>query len=82
MFSSDFLQKALGSIYPPHFVYDFQKNCFSCYTLLANSANTKYRPFHAKINCSKFRIDKLQQLRHVTFLIFLFLTSRNYYCLV
>ena len=82
MFSSGFLQKGLGSISPPHFVYDFQENRFSCYTLLPNSANTKYRPFHVEINCSKFRIDKLQQLLHVTFLIYLFLTSRNYYCLV
>ena len=82
MFSSGFLQKGLGSISPPHFVYDFQENRFSCYTLLANSANTKYRPFHVEINYSKFRIDKLQQLLHVTFLIYLFLTSRNYYCLV
>ena len=50
--------------------------------LRANSTNTKCRPFHIKINCSKFRIDRLQQLCHVIFLIYLFVTSRNYYCLV
>ena len=46
---------------------------------LANSANNKYRPFHIKINCSRFRIDRLQQLCRVIFLIYLFVTSRNYY---
>ena len=50
--------------------------------LLVNSANTKCRLFHVKINCSKFRIDRHQQLCHVIFLICLFVTSRNYYCLV
>ena len=30
-----------------------------------------------KINCSKFIIDTLQQQCHVTFLIYLFVTSRN-----
>ena len=45
--------------------------------LLANSANTKCRPFHVKINFSKFRIDRLQQLCHVIFLIYSFVTSRT-----
>ena len=52
------------------------------YTQPANSANTKRRSFHVKINCSKFRIDRLQQLCHVIFLIYLFVISRNYYCYV
>ena len=51
-------------------------------TILANSANTKCHPFHVKINCSKLRIDRLQQLCHVIVLIYLFVSSRNYYCLV
>ena len=42
---------------------------------LANSANTKCRPFQLKINCSKFIVDSLQQRCHVTFLNSLFLTS-------
>ena len=46
--------------------------------LLANSTNTKCRPFHVKINCSKFRIDTLQQLCHVIFFIYLFVTSRKF----
>ena len=29
-----FLEKSLGMSYPPHFVYDFQERCFSCYILL------------------------------------------------
>ena len=45
--------------------------------LLANSANTKCRPFQVKINCSKFIINRLQQRCHVTLLISLFATSRN-----
>ena len=45
--------------------------------ILANSVNTKCRPFQVKINCSKLIIDSLQQWRHVTFLIYLFVTSRN-----
>ena len=51
-------------------------------TILANSSNTKCQPFHVKINCSKFRIDRLQQLCQAIFLIYLFVSSRNYYCLV
>ena len=45
--------------------------------MLANSANTKCRPFQVKINCSKFTIDGLQQGCHMTFLVSLFVTSRN-----
>ena len=45
--------------------------------LLANNGNTKYRPFQVNINHSKFIIDRLQQRFLVTFLIYLFLTSRN-----
>ena len=48
---------------------------------LPSSGNTKCRPFYVKINCPKFRIDRLQQLCHVIFLIYLFVTSRNCYCL-
>ena len=36
--------------------------------LLANSAITKCRPFQAKLNCSKFIIDGLQQRCHMTLL--------------
>ena len=45
--------------------------------ILANSANTKCRPFQVKINCSIFIIDGLQQRCHMTFLVSLFVTSRN-----
>ena len=45
--------------------------------ILANSANTKYRPFQVKINCSIFIIDGLQERCHITFLVSLFVTSRN-----
>ena len=45
--------------------------------ILANSANTKCRPFQVKINCSKFIIDRLQSWCYLTFLFSLFVTSRN-----
>ena len=45
--------------------------------LLANGVNTKCCPFQVKINCSKLIIDRLQQRCDVTFLIYLFVTSRN-----
>ena len=45
--------------------------------ILANSDNTKCRSFQVKINCSKLIIDRLQQRCDVTFLIYLFVTSRN-----
>ena len=47
--------------------------------MLANSGNTKCRPFQVNINCSKFIIDRLQQRRwcHVTFLSYLFVTLTN-----
>ena len=44
---------------------------------LANSVNTKCRPFQVEINCSKLIIGRLQKRCHVTFLIYLFVTSRN-----
>ena len=28
-----FIEKGLGIISPPNFVYDFQEKCFSCYIL-------------------------------------------------
>ena len=30
----DFLEKFLGTVFPPYFVYDFQQKCFSNYILL------------------------------------------------
>ena len=59
------------------------QSCTYCSTLLnvrllANSANTKCRPFQVNIICSKFVIDRLQQQCHVTFSIYLFVTSRNF----
>ena len=45
--------------------------------ILANSANTKSRPFQVKIYCSKFIIDRLQSWCYLTFLFSLFVTSRN-----
>ena len=53
-----------------------------CIKILANTANTKCRPFHVTINCSKFKIDRLQPVCHVIFSVYLFVTSINYYCLV
>ena len=55
----------------------FQEKYTACYFLLANIANTKCPPFQVMINCSKFIADRLQQRCHVTFLIYLFVTSRN-----
>ena len=34
MFNFDLIENGLGIVSPPHFVYDFQKKCFSCYVLL------------------------------------------------
>ena len=45
--------------------------------LQVNNGNTKYHPFQVKINHSNFIIDRLQKRFHVTFLIYLFVTSRN-----
>ena len=45
--------------------------------ILANSANTKCHSFLLKIDCSIFIIDRLQQWYHMTFLVSLFVTSRN-----
>ena len=45
--------------------------------LLPDSANTNYRHFQVKINCSKFIIDGIQQRCHMSLLVSLFLTSRN-----
>ena len=45
------------------------------YMILVNSANTKCCYFQVNNNYSKFIIDRLQQLCHVTFLIYLFVTS-------
>ena len=50
--------------------------CFLIYKL-ADSANTKCRALHVKINCFKFIINRLQQRCHGTFLILLFAASRN-----
>ena len=58
--------------YNEHFYYED-----SLQVLLANSANTKCCPFQVNINHSKFIIDRLQQRFHVTFLIYLFVASRN-----
>ena len=55
----------------------FQEKHFQCYILLANSANTTCRPFQVKINRSKLIIDRLQSRRYLTFLLSLFVTSRN-----
>ena len=58
-----------------------QKQCFLSLHInyikfiLPNSANTTCRLFQVKINCSKFIIDG--QRCHMTFLVSLFVTSRN-----
>ena len=36
MFNFDFLEKVLGIVHPPHFVYGFQENFISYYTLLTD----------------------------------------------
>ena len=53
----------------------YLKPCLA-YFLLTNSANIKCCPFQVKINCSKF-IIRLSQWCHITFLVYLFATSRN-----
>ena len=64
-FSTYYFEKDLTEI------FDFNK------TKLANSANTKCRPFQVKINCPKFIINGLQQRCHMTFSVSLFVTPRN-----
>ena len=64
-FSTYYFQKDLTE------VFDFNK------TELANSANSKCRPFQVKINCPKFIIDALQPRCHMTFYVSLFITLRN-----
>ena len=67
-----------GSIKTVNSALDQTENVLKLnYTTLANSGNTKCRPFQANINHSKSIIDRLQQRFHVTFLIYLFGTSRN-----
>ena len=58
-------------------MFEENNRSFTIYTKLANSANTKCRPFRVKTNCSKFIIDRLQQRCRMTFLIYLLVTSRN-----
>ena len=36
MLNFDFIEKGLGVVSPPNFVYDFQEKCFSCYILLTD----------------------------------------------
>ena len=36
MLSFNFSEKGLGLVSPPHFVYDFSRKCFSCYSLLTD----------------------------------------------
>ena len=36
MLNFDFLEKGLGIVSLPHFVYDFSKKCFSCYIVLTD----------------------------------------------
>ena len=55
----------------------FNQHSTNTTNILANSANTKYRPFQVKINCSKFIIDKMQSRCDLTFLFSLFVASRN-----
>ena len=50
----------------------------------ANSVITKCRPFQVKIYSSKLKTDRLQQRRHVTFLIYKQISSniKKLICLV
>ena len=36
MLNFNFPKKDLGLVSPPHFLYDFQEKCFSCYILLTD----------------------------------------------
>ena len=36
MLNFDFLEKSLGVVSPPHFLYDFKEKSFSCYILLTD----------------------------------------------
>ena len=36
MLNVDFLENGQGIVSPPHFMHDFSKKCFSCYTLLTD----------------------------------------------
>ena len=62
---------------PKRLKYYLYKGIF----LPANIANTNCRPFQVMINYSKFIKDRLQRRCHMTLLVFLFVTLKNY-CLV
>ena len=36
MLNFNYSEKGPGLVSPPHFVYDFQEKCFSCYILLSD----------------------------------------------
>ena len=36
MLNFNFSEKDLGLVSPPHFVYDIQQKCFSCYIILTD----------------------------------------------
>ena len=36
MLNFDFLEKGLGTVSGPHFMYDFSRKCFPCYILLTD----------------------------------------------
>ena len=36
MLNFDFLEKGLGTVFPPYFVCDFSRKMFSCYILLTD----------------------------------------------
>ena len=40
MLNFDFLEKGLGIVSPPHFMYDFLRKCFSCYILLTDQMSS------------------------------------------
>ena len=39
MLNFNFSEKGLGLVSPPHFVYDFQEKCLSCYILLTDQVS-------------------------------------------
>ena len=47
MLNFGFLEKGLGIVFPPHFVYDFQEKCFSCHIVLTHQILRS--PLHLEI---------------------------------
>ena len=48
MLNFNFSEKGLELVPPPHFAYDFQEKCFSCYILLTDQILFSDWPYHLR----------------------------------